>query len=720
MRRAPLYITERVLGTDGVSKQGFTFYHRTGRSSVADAEKTIQSILKTGFQPGGGDMYGVGMYGTTDRASSFSSYNVSSYGIGLIKYLVPVKGILIFDYNISALLFGTSIDPKTSSPAYSLESQLVRYGIFSAKSVPEIFQVLSVDLECTFGGGNRRLSAERCYHIFIEGIMNGGSIPQLAKGLSNISGDLVKEYSLAAWTAKRWKGIDKKPGVNGIVFSGNHDGNVIVMYKMVGVKPLAWGVSDPNDPTDPKKWAIPMHPCNGVFSAGNVASVAVDMAADKNMISKKGSVEALFIEGMTLNNINAATDQLSKYAPWLKNNLNGFTAIHCAIPTDGGDSVIYKGQWTLGDFKGYFGGDTTCLTYAEKIIGKKLSPDKYEPEFHRGTFVDGYFAGVFCGGVFQGGQFEGVFQGGLWKYNSKAVWGKNAVFASSPNHLIEYNGKIYSLDCDPDTWIKKQLAIQQTTGGVKNYVDTTKPLQLNLEESLPYKATVSVFCYEGPGIYGPNSESMLDSFKYIREKYAWLWSKLKFSDTPTIIFDEKKGCILDEGTLMLGTVEFDLYRAGVVVNGGVIKGKNEFYGEMHAGIYSEGQFYGTWFGGTWVVGKTDWMNASFTPGSRIGTTKIIAKTTIVIGNKRWDIDPGAYLVWKTIPDLIDGVKSGEYQNLITQAKNSKKKNLGTAVANAIAKKYNNTKFTVDELMSIINDDDDSDDKDAQYNLSKMK
>ena len=231
MRRESKYLGERVIGADGVSKQGFTFYHRTGGRNPASCEKTIDSILKTGFKPGSGDMYGVGMYGTTDRKSSFNPANINSYGLGLIKFLVPVQGVLIFDYNISALLFGTGLG-KSGMPAYSLEDQLVRYGIFQANKVPEIFQVLSVDLESSFGGGNRTISADRAYQIFVQGIMKGGNIPQLAKGLKSIDKDMVDAYIHAAWTANKYKNFDKFRGVNGIVFSGNHDGNVIVMYKL--------------------------------------------------------------------------------------------------------------------------------------------------------------------------------------------------------------------------------------------------------------------------------------------------------------------------------------------------------------------------------------------------------------------------------------------------------------------------------------------------------
>ena len=714
MRYEAKKLDERVIGSDGVSRQGFTFYHRTGGRNPASCEKTIENILKTGFRPGSGDMYGVGMYGTTDRKSSFNSGNISSYGLGLIKFLVPVQGVLIFDYNISALLFGTGLG-KSGQPAYSLEDQLVRYGIFQANKVPEIFQVLSVDLESSFGAGNRTISADRAYQIFVKGIMKGENISQLAKNLRQIDKDMVDAYIHAAWTAAKYKNFDKFRGVNGIVFSGNHDGNVIVMYKFVKVKPLMWGISDPGDPGNPKKWIVPMHPCTGISSAADIASVIVDMAAEKGCISRRGAIDSLYVEGMNLNNVDKITDSLPQIAPWLRSNLNGFTALECAIPMNANKpSVIYRGQWLQGEFSGYFGGDKVCIAEAEKLIGKPLPNQNYSPEWHRGTFKGGYFAGNFYGGVFQEGQFEGIFNGGIWKYSPKAVWGKNAQFVSSPNHYIEYDGKVYSLDCDPESWVQRRLAIQSTPGGSKNYVDPTKSLAENIEDSLPYRASVVV-----PNTYGP-AGSVTDKFKYIREHYDWLWKRIKFATIPTILFSDKDGCVLEEGSLTIGTVAFDYYSSKACINGGVIKGNNLFEGEIRAGIYTEGHFMGKWYGGTWDAAKCKWHDgvAQFIPGATIGTSGVIAQTTILLNGKSFNMDPGAFLVWKDIPELIDAIKTGEYQKLLAAAKKSGK-NL-TKTATNLAKKYKNTTFTPQQLQAIIDDDDDSDDSLATTTLGKKQ
>ena len=707
--RKEIKLDERVV-TDGVSKQGFTFYHRTGGRDVVGCVKTIKNILKVGFKPGHGDMYGVGMYGTTDRKSSFNSGNISSYGLGLIKYLVPVKGILIFDYNISALLFGTGLG-KSGQPAYSLEDQLVRYGIFQAGKVPEIFQVLSWDLEKSFGAGNRTISADRAYQIFVQGIMKGGNIPNLAKGLSKIDNDMVDAYIHAAYTAARYKNFDRFKGVNGIVFSGNHDGNVIVMYKFYQVKPLMWGVSDPGDAGNPSAWAVPMQPCNATATAADLASMLVDMAADEGAISRKGSVDTMYIEGMDLATMTNCVKALPTLAPWIKNNLNGFAGICCAIPkSQGNPSVIYRGQWLQGTYSGYFGGnergDDTCLKAAEKLIGKPLPVESYDPTFIRGTFKGGYFSGVFQGGVFEEGQFEGVFNGGLWKWNPKAVWGKNAVYVSSPNHFIEYEGHVYDLDTDPVSWVKRKEAIRNTPGGAKNLVDPTKSLKENIENSLPYDADVNI-----QNSWGPTG-SVTDKFQAVRKQYAWLWTKIRFAQPPVITINDQ-GCILTQGSLTFGRVSFDIYEKGAQINGGVIEGANLFKGEMRAGIYSQGHFQGSWYGGTWNEKTCKWYDgvATFTPGATIGTSKVIATTTIVMGNGRvFNIIPEAYLTWKTIPELIDAIQSGAYGQVVNAGKKSGKS--GTAIAKAVVSKYHTNKLTHDELLATLADDDDSDDSDV--------
>ena len=183
-------IQEKVV-TDGVSKAGFTFYHRTGGGDVNNCINTIKSILSTGFRKGVGSMYGSGLYGTTDRKSSFRKDNIDTYGLGLLKYLVPIKGILVFDYNLAGLIFGTGAG-KDGYPAYSLYSQLVSYGVFPSGKVPQIFKVLSDDLECTWGAAARTLSADRAHTIFVLGIMQGGNIVTLANSLKSVDQETIE------------------------------------------------------------------------------------------------------------------------------------------------------------------------------------------------------------------------------------------------------------------------------------------------------------------------------------------------------------------------------------------------------------------------------------------------------------------------------------------------------------------------------------------------
>ena len=57
-----------------VSSKGFTVYHRTGRGMApSQIAAKINTIIATGFKPGGGDMYGRGMYTTLNMKSQMNS-----------------------------------------------------------------------------------------------------------------------------------------------------------------------------------------------------------------------------------------------------------------------------------------------------------------------------------------------------------------------------------------------------------------------------------------------------------------------------------------------------------------------------------------------------------------------------------------------------------------------------------------------------------------------
>lgn len=702
MRTQP--IQEKIV-TDGVSKSGFTFYHRTGGSMVdidAIADQ-IKTIIKTGFIPGFGDMYGKGIYGTTDRKSSFDKQNVNAYGLGIIKYLVPTKGILILDYNIAGIIFGTG-KGKSGYPAYSLANQLVEYGIFPATGIPEIFKVLSDDLEVTWGASNRKLSAERAKHVFVDGIMAGGDIyNQVKNGCSKVSPEILLAYSKAYQSAKALKGFDKRPGVVGIVFSGNHDGNVIVLYKYSHMKPIAWGISNPTDPNNPNSWIIPMTPVKGKTIAANLVSCFTDTVMERGLINKNSSLEYIHIQGLENDTAEAKLKDIAKFYPWLKSSLNVFKSADIYLSSNPKDPpVFYNGVWKRGHFSGYFGSGMEANQQARIYTdGAPTRPSNGMASFEMGTFEGGHFEGEFRGGVFASGIFQGVFLGGLWKQTPTTIWGSRAKFATK-NASIEYEGVVYPLDCDPPTWIKKKQLQSQSSSVNGVFIDPTLKLGDNIKNSLPYIAGVVA------EITDSGCNTVEEAFKLYQDKYKWLWSKrLKFSGTAPVFQLTAKDAIFVSGTINFGKMNFTKYEAGVKVLGGVIEGDNTFAGEMSAGVYQQGTFLGRWFGGIWNADKAIWdKTAEFVPGETIGSFKVMTKTTILLGGKSYDIIPEALLVWKDIPSLIKAVKDGEYVTLVRASKNSKTQGLNRV--NQVSKEYKTVNFTYQQLLDIIDDDDDDD------------
>ncbi|MGL5958061.1 MAG: hypothetical protein ACRCZZ_05665, partial [Phocaeicola sp.] len=441
-------LVEKIV-TDGVSKTGFTVYHRTGKSSdPQECMTVIKDIFKSGFKAGNGALYGKGLYATTDRKSSFDYNNVRAYGLGLIKYVVPKTGILILDYNISGIVYGTG-KGKTGHPAYSIVNQLVENGIYQNEaSVPDVFKALSYDLEDSFGSG-RKLSADRAYNIIYSHCIEGKPLDTCTKNFT-VQRESISLYSYCRGKVSKFS---SHPKVNGIIFSGNHDGNVLVLYKFSKIKPLMWGVSDPSDPTNPNKWAVPMRPVGKEIQASGLGDMATDISYDLGVVSSKGSADSIWIQGLTQDNLFILPKSIPTVAPWLKDNRNSFNALDAYLPSSAGSpSVILAGHWEGGIFSGYFGNDSICLSNAEKLYGGKI-PKSFNtpPEWNFGNFMGGYFCGAFKGGVFKGGTFNGVFLGGLWRHSDSAVWGDKAVFSPNRNSTIEYDGAIFPLDSDPIT-----------------------------------------------------------------------------------------------------------------------------------------------------------------------------------------------------------------------------------------------------------------------------
>lgn len=160
-------------------------YHRT---SVSDL---INRVYTSGFKPGDGDMYGKGFYATYDLKSQQKD-EMKQYGDIIVKFQINLQNFFFFDYDefIKSYIYKNIIKQKNP-----------------IKITPENFINAQLDY----------------YHIKYEYNYNP-----------------VKFSSEIA--IKMWRIV--KSNVDGIIFTGNHDGKVLVCYDVDRVIPISFSIDN--------------------------------------------------------------------------------------------------------------------------------------------------------------------------------------------------------------------------------------------------------------------------------------------------------------------------------------------------------------------------------------------------------------------------------------------------------------------------------------------
>ena len=168
-----------------------TVYHRT------KAKDTAGGICNIGFMAGGGAAYGVGVYSTYWYSSSMKNYNLG-YGPYVVKAEVDISGFLIFDYNMSKTMYGRN---------YKLIDQI--------KNIigPDKIIDPSVNEE-------RQWSQIRYWSQELE----------KTSWTSDVAMKMSRNYNL------------DRTGLNGIIYTGRHDGRCCVTYKSTLVIPIAHAI----------------------------------------------------------------------------------------------------------------------------------------------------------------------------------------------------------------------------------------------------------------------------------------------------------------------------------------------------------------------------------------------------------------------------------------------------------------------------------------------
>jgi hypothetical protein len=162
-----------------------TVYHRTEVEDLAD------KVYDTGFIPGDGAMYGKGMYSTYDLASQERPGMSKNYGKTILKCAVDLSDFFFFDWSEFAKTPLYKFKLTTSTKKTFIQDQIVYYKIVLWQ--PDTFNAKAFESE---------YSSNTAFWLYMS---------------SN---------------------LDKK--VAGIVFTGEHDGKVLLCYDTKRIRPLAF------------------------------------------------------------------------------------------------------------------------------------------------------------------------------------------------------------------------------------------------------------------------------------------------------------------------------------------------------------------------------------------------------------------------------------------------------------------------------------------------
>jgi hypothetical protein len=332
-------------------KNFYIAYHRTKKENM-------EHIIDEGFRPGCGDMYGKGFYLTYDLASQTRS-GMTIYGDGILKCKINPKNLLILDYNVSTDVFGDE---------YSLKDQLIKhYKIYrDILDIPRDLYDWSDELEKTFQ--QPTFSADLAYNQFVKHYIKNG--------------------------------ICSIAGIRGIIFSGNHDGNVLVLYSHETAIPYEFAITDPSTGELVTEW-MPVKSIDKVMNRANLADFAIDKF--------KGMVTRIEID-------NYDITRIEKDFRWLFQ----------AVMKDASFKIHDNGtlEWLSGTWKkGHWYGDIWNQGTFESGV------------WHKGEFLSGTWEyGNFLDGTFAGHWYDGVWKGGIWK--PQATWAKGEIVANNRASIV--------------------------------------------------------------------------------------------------------------------------------------------------------------------------------------------------------------------------------------------------------------------------------------------
>jgi hypothetical protein len=616
------------------ASRDINIFHRTGRASMTPTEMEAHvDSLKTGFTPSAvGDMYGKGLYGA-DWATQMQDgeNNMNGYGPIILHYMAKSKGYLIFDYRLSKRLYGGE---------YSLSDQLIAYGAYTRNAMPVFLSVMSEDLEDTLK--YPRISADRARWLadfFYRSKppsrnMNALKYPPVPS-IQQAYLSAANTLNNGLFNAKIKSGI-----IKGLIFSGNHDGNVIVTFPPSFKKLIFVGWCAAKGSQIIKPWDYD----NNNTSADGINGQYQDGIAKLLDNSQGKEIASILWDGaLTMSTLSPAVKETLKSLAWIKSPLARYKDLNIIASKE--KMSILSGFWIAGDCK----------------------IDIFEGTFVGGQFLGAKFKGNFQGGTFSKGLFEGVFSGGIYVLSEETSWSRLAELGgTSGSRSIKINNKVYPwkiTDSPEKEWeyIQSEQAakIAGVPGGIKD-------LPVYLSTKLGYKCDIE--------IDNDWEKGLSDEQKYLKFKqaFSWLFLVRRWSSAPTIHLS-KNQIALVKGELVVGTLMFNYYGKEVVINGGQIAGRNTFEGTFRGGVYNEGKFEGAFMGGVFNLDKAVWVKtAKGVAPKNLDNEYIYA---VIYKNKLYKIpkevlsfEDNGKRIYQNIGEIQKVLSAGKWTELVIAAK----------------------------------------------------
>jgi len=592
----------------GVEPTGFTVFHRTGASKTpTEIIEQINKIISQGFKPSKNTMYGIGMYSTLNLKSQLNNRMECSYGDGCIQYFVPKKGFIILDYTIAR---------KVYPGDFSLAQQLLINGVYKkASDIPMALQALSKDLYASLK--EPLVSADRALHIWYN-CFDHNSSRDVANEIKQfeypIKDEEIRElYAIADKAQGTSRRMSMIPQIQGIVYTGKNDGNVVLVYRPSPsiIHPRKWCVLAPgNRPSDidnnTLNFAVEWQQVGG--SQVSVTKTLIGDLIDRKVITPNKTFERIE------NNGSFKADELIKMEPWMRQGGSKFHKLYFIANKNKKNAIV------AGVFRG---GELTVHYFGTNSTDAREPVDILKCEFKKAVFLGGRFKGVefedalFAGGRFESGVFNGSWLGGTWVYDSKAVWGKNAKIVNNAdakskfnskflksdkwNSYILYKGETYPLDRPVPEWV---VAFEKGTlngDNISSSDETPETILSNLSKAVKINPPPTINIKSS---LLTSTKNVIDIFK---KHFSWMFQgmiKCQSSVTPVLTFDEnKKTLAFEKGVIIAGKVQFNYYGKDAVIRSGVISGDNVFEGFLDGGNYTEGTFNGTWSRGALFIDK---------------------------------------------------------------------------------------------------------------------